>query len=346
MLSVYYSAMPRPVRPFSALSWTPDLAGIFGEAMSAIGRLDARISASPVAEAWRSRSSWYGYATALRLQRYEIDEIDVFSNTMGFPIPGRKSVATAQGPFEAYPNWLLSLQQRNPRHWREDLPFNFDPPHSWSEAPPPIRALTLLDVWSRKDETLNVWLAFPHLLARMGLTETPLPCLVVGDPALRTLYGPRERQLKRLLTALRNSAAEGLLRFERLEKWRLSLAAALADERRPGLLPELGRLVLVRPLISARSVSDAFEITLSGAGKLLARAASKHLLVEVSGRTSWRLYVTPDVGIAFGMVAPPRGRPPSPPRPSKQLDAVLEEFDREMAAIDRILARDTPVSAD
>lgn len=338
--------MTRPVRPFSALSWTPGLAGIFGEAMSAIGRLDARISASPVAEAWRSRASWYGYATALRLQRYEIDEIDAFSHTTQFAIAGRKPVATAQGPFEAYPNWLLSLQQRNQRHWREGLPFSFDPPDSWSEAPRLIRALTLLDVWSRKDESLDAWLAFPHLLARLELTETPLPCLVVGDSALRTLFGPRERQLKRLLTALRNSSSEGLLRLERLEKWRLSLAAVLADERRPGLLPELGRLALVRPLMSARSVSDALEITLSGAGKLLARAASKGLLVEVSGRASWRVYVTPDIGLALGMINPARGRPPSPPRPSTRLDAVLEKFDREMVAIDSILGRDTSVSSD
>ena len=136
------------------------------------------------------------------------------------------------------------------------------------------------------------------------------------------------------------------MRLERLEKWRLSLAAALADERRPGLLPELGRLALVRPLMSARSVSDALEITLSGAGKLLARAASKGLLVEVSGRASWRVYVTPDIGLALGMINPARGRPPSPPRPSTRLDAVLEKFDREMVAIDSILGRDTSVSSD
>lgn len=345
MFSVYYCCMSRPARPFSAFAWTPKLAGLFGEAMGAIGRLDAKISASPVAAAWRTRSSWGGYATALRLQRYEIDEIDAFSFLTGFPIVGRLPIATHGHPFDDYPDWIRSLGQPKSRHWRDDLPFTFDTPASWGEAPPLIRALTMLDIWSRKDSTAKVWLRFPHLLAGMGLTATPLPCLVIGDASLRTLYGARERQLKRLLKAVQSSAAEGLERLERLEAWRLECAAVLAREHRPGLLAQLGKLALVQPFMSARLTADTFGITLSGAGKLLMRAASKGLLIEVSGRASWRLYVTPDVGIALGMVAPPRGRPPSPPQHTEKLDAALAEFDREMDEIDALLARGAVASA-
>lgn len=276
---------------------------------------------------------------ALRLQRYEIDEIDVFSQTTGVAITGRPPVATAGRPFDAFSNWRSSLERATTSHWREDLPFIFDPPNAWGEAPPLIRALTVLDIWSRKDSSLAVWLGFPHLLSRMKLTASPLPCLVVGDLALRTLHGPRERQLKRLLKALSRSAADGLERLGRLEAWRLSLAAALAEERRPGLMPDLGKLALSRPFVTARLIADTFDITLSGAGKLLTRAASHRLLVEVSGRASWRLYVTPDVGIALGLLSPPRGRPPSPPRRTESLKAVLAEFDRQMDDIDTLLER-------
>ena len=75
--------MSRPARPLCAILWSPDLVDEFGRTMASIGRLDARISASSVAPAWMLRASWTGYATALRLQRHEIDEIDVISHFTG-----------------------------------------------------------------------------------------------------------------------------------------------------------------------------------------------------------------------------------------------------------------------
>ena len=329
--------MSRPALPLSSIAWTAELAGLFGEAMAAISALYARISASSVAQPWRNRMIWKGYSTALQLQRYEIDEIDVFSQTTGVPIAGRTSVATAGRPFDAFGEWKLSFDRATVRHWREGLPFSFDPPDTWSAAPLLIRALTLLDIWSRQDPSPRPWLCFPQLLASMNVAASALPCLVIGDLSLRTLHGPRERQLKRLLKALRSSAADGLERLDRLEGWRLNFATALAEERRPGLLRDLGILVLSQPLVTARLIADTFDITLSGAGKLLARAASHRLLVEVSGRNSWRLYVAPDVGIALGLISTPRGRPPSPPRRTEKLDLVLADFDREMEEIDTLL---------
>lgn len=306
--------------------------------MASIGRLDVRISASSVAPAWMLRASWTGYATALRLQRHEIDEIDVISHFTGVSIPGRPPVVTAGDPFGAYADWAAELAAGHDRHWREDIPFTFDIPDGWRDAPPLARALAVLDSWSRQDNTPAPWLAFPKLLRRMNLTRNPLPCLVTGDPGLRFLHGTREAQLKRLLKSLRELADEGLRRLGRLEGYRMRYGAAVGAEHRPGHLPRLGTLALETPFLAARTLVDRFDITLSGAGKLLSRAAEKGLLVETSGRTSWRLYVTPDVGIALGIVAPPRGRPPSPSRSSPALDTVLAEFDREMAEIDQMLS--------
>jgi len=56
---------------------------------AAIARLDARISVSSVASAWRRRAAWSGYAKALQLQSAEIDEIDVFSWGCGIQIASR-----------------------------------------------------------------------------------------------------------------------------------------------------------------------------------------------------------------------------------------------------------------
>jgi hypothetical protein len=66
-----------------------------------------------------------------------------------------------------------------------DLPFSFDLPAGWDEAPALARALALLDDWARRDRTITPWLAFPMVLRRMGLTQRTLPCLVMGDPGQR-----------------------------------------------------------------------------------------------------------------------------------------------------------------
>jgi hypothetical protein len=61
------------------------------------------------------------------------------------------------------------------------------------QAPALVRALTLLDAWARCDRTSGPWLAFPIVVARMGLTTRPLPCLVLGDPGQRFAIGPAPR---------------------------------------------------------------------------------------------------------------------------------------------------------
>ena len=95
----------------------------------------------------------------------------------------------------------------------------------------------------------------------------------------------------------------------------------------------------VQPVLSPRAVAIRLRLTISGAGKLLARAAASGLLVEVSGRQSWRAYLPPDLAQSFGFVPARRGRPLAPPPPRPALDAVLSDFDGEMRAIDERLAR-------
>jgi hypothetical protein len=58
--------MVRPTLPFTAISWSPDLAEALAEASAAMARLDARISVSLVAPAWKLRASWTGYASCKR----------------------------------------------------------------------------------------------------------------------------------------------------------------------------------------------------------------------------------------------------------------------------------------
>jgi hypothetical protein len=329
---------PTPL-PFCALPWTPDLAAALANAAAAIARLDGRISESPLAPAWTLRASWSGYATALTLQQVPLEEIDIIAAHCGLRLASRRAPPTAGDPFATYAPWLARLAEGDGRHWREDLPFTFDPPPGWSEAPALVRALVLLDAWTRADLTLAPWLAFPIALRRMEITASPLPCLVAGAPGQRFALDPRPALLKRLFKQLRRSAEAGLERLQRLERHARYSAAAIAAEHRPGKLADLGRIALARPCLAARTLAPLLGVTLSGAGKLLERATRLRLLVEVSGRDTWRCYVTPDVATALGMVPQARGRPPLPAPPSPALDTVLATFDAEMAALGTRLER-------
>lgn len=331
--------MARAPLPLAALAWTPDLVGSLADAATAIGRLDGRIFRSSVASAWRLRASWTGYSTALRLQQVPLEEIDIIAHYCGIRLAGREPTSTVGEPFAAYQPWLTRLAEPQDRHWREDLPFAFDPPAGWSVAPALVRALTLLDAWARADGSLAPWLAFPVTLRRLGITQTPLPCLVAGDPGQRFALDPRTALLKRLCKQLRRSAENGLERLDRLESHARRCAAAIAGERRPGKLAELVAITFARPCLAARSLAPLLGITISGAGKLLERATRLGLLVETSGRGTWRSYVTPDVALALGLIAPERGRPRLPSLPSPALDSILATFDAELAAIDARLER-------
>ena len=177
----------------------------------------------------------------------------------------------------------------------------------------------------------------PMLLKALGVTHTPLPCLVVADKALRLAPHDRDAIVPRYLKALARNAEAGLARLEAMEADRLRGAAVIARLRRPGALPALMALLQRRPGLRPLAVAKLLGLTISGAGKLLARAAADGLVVEISGRQAWRIYLTPDLAAAFGFVARPIGRPPAPPAAAR-LEPVLAQFDLEMAAIDARLA--------
>lgn len=172
----------------------------------------------------------------------------------------------------------------------------------------------------------------------MKVTQVALPCLAIGDKALR--LSPRDAQaiVIRNLRAFGDRAEEGLEQLQALEDDRLRAAAAVSGAHRPGKLINLLALLQFVPVVSPRLIARQLGITISGAGKLLSRAADVDLVVEVSGRQAWRTYVARDIAIRFGLIQRPVGRPPAPPRYVVNLEPALAEFDREMAELDTMLA--------
>ena len=336
-LSGYKCAMRGPPLPFSALPWTPDLVTELAIASAAIGRLDARISATSVAPAWRLRASWSGYARALQLQGFEIDEIDVYCWGCAIRLPGRPVLETASDPFADFATWRKMLAEPEGRHWNEDYPTTFEPSGQWHEAPPLVRALDLLDAECRAVRTIFPWLRLPILLRRLSVTSTPLPCLALGDQAMRFGAPDRPALLKRLLKSLTRAADAGLANLRNIEAYRLRASTILATERRPGKLRELCHFALANPSLAARSVAPSLKISLSGAGKLLDRATRLGLMTEIAQRGSWRTYLATDTAIALNLISASPGRPQLHERPPLSVDSILSKFDSEMAAIDASL---------
>ena len=308
----------------------------------AIGRLDAHVSASPVASAWQLRAAWTGYAKGLQLHGVEIDEIDVFSWGSGICLPGRPRLHTVVDHFAGFAPWRARLAAKG-RHWAEDLPFNVKAAPPRNRQPDLVRAIELQLDYLTADRSMAAWLTLPVLLHRMRLTESPLPCLVAGDRHL--LFNPRDRDpaYRRILRSLEASALAGRHALKAIEDAHVVSIAALRDEHRPTALRRLAALLILAPIQSPESVKRHLKMTLSGAGKLLSRAAALGMAQEVSGRRAWRTYATPDIAVALGFVAPPKGRPPARPlaiEPDRPLASILADFDREMAAFDVQFAKD------
>ena len=327
--------MQPPLPDLSAPDWTPGLAGLLEAAALAIGRLDARVTNTPIRSAWVERASWTGFAEARRGQSAEIDEIDIFALVCGVALPQRPRLAFAADELAALASWQAALTKPDGRHWRELVPVTLDLPADWSERPALLRALELTAIHARSDRSAAPWLEGPSMLKALGVTRAPLPCLVTADKALR--FAPRDREaiVPRYLRALTKAADDGRERLDAVEGDRMRGASTVAAALRPGKMVSLAALLQRRPLLTPIGVSRALRLTISGAGKLLARAADQGLVVEISGRKAWRAYLTPDLAVTFGFAAQPAGRPLRPPEPDTR---ALLRFDEEMAEIDIMLA--------
>ena len=331
--------MAAPFPDLSTPDWSASLASALEQAALAIGRLDTRISTTSVSSAWQLRACWSGYAAALRAQGVEIDEIDIFGREYDLPLPGRRPVATLYNELSGLETWRNGLRDAQRQHWRELTPLSLDLPADWNDRPLLLRALELNARHARADRGIAPWLAFPALLSALGATRNVLPCLIPADKAWRLAPRDRAAIVPRNLKSLTRLAEDALERLSSIEACREAAARAIAADRRPWALGALLALLMITPVTTPREVAQTFDLTLSGAGKLLSRAAALDLVVEVSARQSWRVYLARDLAVRYGFVAAKRGRPLAPVASSPPIDDALAQFDAEMAALDARLAR-------
>lgn len=306
---------------------------------ASIARLDGRVSISPIARPWRRRAAYSGYARALQLQGVEIDEIDVLSWGCGLSIPQRPRRASNLEEFDGFPRWWESLLTGDSGQWRDQLPFT---PVLANELPIILRAIDLARQYAWRVGSEHAWLALPRFLHRLGLTESPLPCLVGGAKALRGRSQPSGDLIRGIVRFLASAAVKALDTLDAMEMAYRASGRALLDQHRPGALVRLFALSLSAPVLSPKSAADALSLTLSGSGKLLERAAEVGMLIEVTGRKAWKTFLTPDLAIAFGFRAAGASRTRKLPTllpGDRALADVFDAFDQEIAAIDATLGR-------
>jgi hypothetical protein len=315
------------------------------DAVVAIGELGGRVSASPVRSAWQRRAAWSGYARALQLQGAEIDEVDLFSWGCGLSLPGRARRITLTDEYDAFAGWWERMQGGHDGAWKDGLPFT---PHIPAGIPRILQAFDLQRQYAQRSADVAPWLALPVFVHRLGLSPLPLPCLVAGAKAYRHPGPIPPETVRAVLRALAAAARRGLDGLDRMETGHRAAVRAVRSEYRPGKLPDLLALSLSVAMLSPARVAADLDLSIAGAGKLLDRAASLGLVVEVSGRRSWKTYLAPDLAIALGLRAPPQGRPRKVPDPAVDdhaLSTALDDFDRRMAEIDARLARVLPGEA-
>lgn len=322
--------------------YTPQTVTAIAGCTAAIARLDARICVSSVATAWTRRAAWSGYARALQLQAAEIDEIDVFSWGCGLQAPGRPLRSTTINLFDRFADWREALNAKDTLAWRDALPTAIGEPEGATGHPPLVRALDRVRQHASVDGSAWPWLGLPFALRDLGLSGTPLPCLAGGVKAFRLKRALDDADWLAAIKALTAAADTGLERLAALERLYEEARRAILVEYRPGALPRLMALSHHQPLLSPQSVATTLGLTLAGASKLLERAAATGLLVEITQRRSWRLFLTRDTAVVFGFAAARRGRPRKPPPPlpaTRDLAETFAAFDDEMSRIDKLLDR-------
>lgn len=323
------------------MTMSPELAAAIEVSAASIARLDARVSVSSVALPWRRRAAWTGYARALQLQGTEIDEIDVFLWGCDHNLRDRPHRSSAANEFGDFGPWTARLDQPASVNWRDSLPFTPAAPDGERVWPALLRTVEILRQAVRSTPAIDAWLWLPILLKAHGTSESPLPCLVEGTKAFRLRATPTPEEWRAVVRAIGKAASQGTDRLVAMESFHRRAVTLIAGERRPGSLPGLIALSALQPLLSPQAVAKLLDMSLPGAGKLLARAAEMGLLVEISGRMAWRRYLVPDLAVSFGYLATPRGRPAKSPHPDaldRTLASTLASFDMEMEELSSKLA--------
>ncbi|MHB0665666.1 helix-turn-helix domain-containing protein [Roseomonas mucosa] len=147
---------------------------------------------------------------------------------------------------------------------------------------------------ARPEPQQAIFLAAVLLKRRRRLAHVPLPFWAGAGPGQRLPQPTRDPATwpGLLLSRVAAAARKGLEVLDRLEAAQAKLAALTEGSRRNSSLPAAAALVLRRPIITAPRLARDLGLTHQGALLILARLREARILQEVTGRGSFRAYVS------------------------------------------------------
>lgn len=151
---------------------------------------------------------------------------------------------------------------------------------SWTKEdtlPPPLPSHLLFKEIMEGDP-----LELPIRLYHSGFTHTMLPCLTQPHK-------------------VKSQAEQGLMMLKDLNQHRAILAQRLSHKKHDHRLWHVAALFLKWPALTPSSAAQLLGLSISGAGKLLQRAALAAICVETSGQHNYKLYVSADCVKTFGL---------------------------------------------
>ncbi|WP_431860515.1 hypothetical protein [Azospirillum sp.] len=348
-------------------------AAAFERAGLAIARLDARLDGHPLLAAWQH---WV-----------RLEAVRAHAGLDGFRIPPHRLAAVIEGlrlrPLETASlpergadldalhhalrlyGLLLAAADRRPerelddttdapehRRLVEDALWALTRPAAGARLPALAQAMR---AWITDDRPRGaVRAALPAALQATGVTRILLPLLAGADTLRPDSPGDPDGWALAFARSLVREAEDGLAVLRRLEHaWRAA-RAAIGQRRSTSRLPAAVDLLAATPLLGPARLAALLGCSVRGAGLMMEELVACGAAVEVTGRTTYRLYGLPGTEGIRGETAGPRrygarrGRPPkivvpeplsaTEPPPPPAVPARLERLEIDTAALDALLA--------
>ena len=303
---------------------------VWEPAEEALARLDQALAGSALKGAWLARADFEEAAASLwiegELVPFEDLVLDDASTNARTPthqlsharavLLNRRSLAR-QGPRSALTlPGILALQERRERlegpspeaealldqdpNWNTESQIavwlSFLP--ALQAYPALLAAAIALHAWEgmepfqRHNATVGRLLA-PVLLWHRAKIDGQVLCLSAGLKRLRWLRRPGrplEVWIDEFCQAVALAAQQGLKAHQQLQLSEALMARRLEGRRRSSRLPDVARLVLDHPMVSAPMVAAKLKISQQAAGALLEELVGAGALRELTGRSRFRAF--------------------------------------------------------
>lgn len=313
------------------------------KALFALGRLSEALSGSGVATAWTARDRIEAVVRLVHADGLGIDRERVLRLSYDLPVGRRPNVGS-----DAHVLQIIGLLGGGAEGEVRDGALGDevreaeDAFRSGSDGVTPGTLLRSLWRWLAADRRPSVGhVAFIRGLAAAGLSPAPLGALARPSGRVRLAETPWvEESLERLADAADGARRELAALALAVAEWRQRLGPRRRHSRMDALVREVASMLVVTPTSAARRLG----LSLRGASTMLEELAALGIVVEVTGRKSWKIFVPGDLVVAVPgeRVQRHKEQPAAPAARSPDLEPLLVEAESAMSRVQAAMARLDP----